>query len=72
MRARGTREPERSVTHAQNLEKFIRELEAFILDEGLSRDHKWDDEVKRFRVEFDKMQTAVHQCVSTLTTSAPG
>ena len=61
---RGTREPERSITHSQNLEKFIRELEAFRLDEGHSRDQKWDENVKRFRVEFDKLQTAVHQCVT--------
>lgn len=63
VRVRGTREPERSVTHSQNLEKFIRELEAFILDEGLSVDPKWDYNVKEFRLEFDKLQTAVHQCV---------
>lgn len=61
VRVRGTREPERSVTHSQNLEKFIRELAAFILDEGLSRDRKWDSDVQRFRLEFDKLQTAVHQ-----------
>lgn len=63
VRVRGTREPERSITHSQNLEKFIREVQAFILDEGYSRDRKWDEKVKHFRVEFDKLQTAVHQYV---------
>ena len=70
MRIRGTREPERSVIHSQNLEKFIRELEAFILDEGLSRDRKWDPEVKHFRQEFDKLQTAAHQYVNTAAVAA--
>ncbi|KAF8525831.1 hypothetical protein BU17DRAFT_62393 [Hysterangium stoloniferum] len=61
VRVRGTREPERSKTHAENLEKFIRQLNSFILDEGNSRDRKWDDEVTRYRSEFDRLQTAVHQ-----------
>jgi len=61
VRVRGTREPERSKTHAENLEKFIRELESFMLDEGQSRDRKWDDKVWKFRTEFDRLQTAVHQ-----------
>ncbi|KIJ52602.1 hypothetical protein M422DRAFT_243386 [Sphaerobolus stellatus SS14] len=61
VRVRGTREPDRSTAHAQSLEKFIRELEAFILDEGGSYDRKWDAEIKRFRTQFDRMQSGIHQ-----------
>ncbi|KAF8591106.1 hypothetical protein K439DRAFT_1381064 [Ramaria rubella] len=76
VRARGTREPERSVSHSQQLEKFIRELQAFIEDEGHSRDRKWDREIKRFRTKFDELQSAVHQSengqpVTQNSTSAP-
>jgi len=61
VRVRGTNEPARSKTHAENLEKYIRELNAFILDEGKSRDRKWDNKIWEFRREFDRLQTAVHQ-----------
>lgn len=61
VRVRGTREPERSKSHAQNLEKYLRDLKAFMADEGGSRDRKFDPDVRRFRNEFERLQSAIHQ-----------
>ncbi|GJJ08285.1 hypothetical protein Clacol_002495 [Clathrus columnatus] len=60
-RIRGTREPERSKTHSQNLEKYIRELRAFIEDHGMSQGREHDDRIGYFRDGFNKLQTAIHQ-----------
>ncbi|KAF8896028.1 hypothetical protein BD779DRAFT_1667901 [Infundibulicybe gibba] len=54
-RARGSNEPELSITRVKDLEHFIRECQAFQLDYGLSQGHQFDDRVNGFRRSFEEL-----------------
>ncbi|KAH9020198.1 hypothetical protein EDB84DRAFT_1515644 [Lactarius hengduanensis] len=57
-RTRGTSEPESSLLREQALNHFIRNLRAFILDNGLSTDGSHDQAVENFRREFERLLNA--------------
>ena len=54
-RARGTHEPELSITRVKDLEQFIRECQAFKMDHGHVLGDKYDDELFRFRNRFEEL-----------------
>ncbi|KAK0502331.1 hypothetical protein EDD18DRAFT_1065282, partial [Armillaria luteobubalina] len=52
-RARGSNEPERSLLVAKDLEQFIRECKAFLVDFGSSTEDVHKREVQRLRSRFE-------------------
>ena len=54
-RARGSNEPELSITRVKDLEQFIRECQAFKMDYGHVLGDKYDDELHRFRDRFEEL-----------------
>lgn len=54
-RARGSNEPENSLSKIRDLEQFIRDLEAFRLDHGHVSGDKHDTEISRFRARFEEL-----------------
>ncbi|KAH8981715.1 hypothetical protein EDB92DRAFT_1952870 [Lactarius akahatsu] len=57
-RTRGTSEPESSLLREQALNHFIRNLRAFILDNGMSTDESHNQAVENFRREFERLLNA--------------
>jgi SMODS and SLOG-associating 2TM effector domain len=54
-RARGSNEPELSITRTKDLEQFIRECRSFILDYGHVSGHEYDSELIGFRRRFEEL-----------------
>ncbi|KAF8057497.1 hypothetical protein FPV67DRAFT_566195 [Lyophyllum atratum] len=54
-RARGSNEPELSITRVKDLEHFIRECEAFQLDNGHVATGEHDEQLFRFRSQFEEL-----------------
>jgi hypothetical protein len=54
-RARGSNEPELSITRVKDLEQFIRECQAFKMDHGHVFGDKYDTELHRFRDRFEEL-----------------
>lgn len=54
-RARGSNEPELSITRVKDLEQFIRECEAFILDHGHVRTSELDALLTSYRKHFEAL-----------------
>ncbi|GLB40751.1 hypothetical protein LshimejAT787_0806220 [Lyophyllum shimeji] len=54
-RARGSNEPELSITRVKDLEQFIRECQAFIMDNGHVLTGEYDAELFRFRSRFEEL-----------------
>jgi len=54
-RARGSGEPELSTARAKDLEKFIRECEAFIEDHGYEHGHTHDQRIEQLRNQFEQL-----------------
>jgi len=54
-RARGSNEPELSITRTKDLEQFIRECQLFDLDHGHLYGHEFDPELNRFRTRFEEL-----------------
>ena len=54
-RARGSNEPELSITRTKDLEQFIRECRSFQLDYGHLSGHEHDPEVFRLRRRFEEL-----------------
>ncbi|KAG6844986.1 hypothetical protein H0H87_001929 [Tephrocybe sp. NHM501043] len=54
-RARGSNEPELSITRVKDLEQFIRECEAFQMDHGHTLGDKYDGELGEFRHRFEEL-----------------
>jgi hypothetical protein len=54
-RARGSNEPEVSVTRAKNLDQFIRECRAFQMDHGHVTGNEFDDDLIGFRHKFEEL-----------------
>jgi hypothetical protein len=54
-RTRGSNEPELSTSRVKDLDKYIRETTAFVLDFGESDDPKHDDRIHEFRNEFEEL-----------------
>ncbi|KZT65683.1 hypothetical protein DAEQUDRAFT_768630 [Daedalea quercina L-15889] len=54
-RSRGSGEPEKSVVRAHDLEHFIRDAEAFLLDRGHLIGPQYDAEVRRYRTRFEEI-----------------
>ncbi|KAF9037607.1 hypothetical protein BJ165DRAFT_563164 [Panaeolus papilionaceus] len=54
-RARGSNEPELSITRTKDLEQFIREVRAFQLDHGHETGKEWSAEVERLRRRFEDL-----------------
>lgn len=54
-RARGSNEPELSITRVKDLEQFIRECEAFQMDRGHILGDKYDNELETFRRRFEEL-----------------
>ncbi|PBK63651.1 hypothetical protein ARMSODRAFT_894097 [Armillaria solidipes] len=54
-RARGSNEPERSLMVAKDLEQFIRECKAFLVDFGSSTEDVHKREVQRLRNRFEEI-----------------
>lgn len=53
-RARGSNEPELSITRVKDLEQFIRECEAFQMDRGHISGDKYDHQLETFRRKFEE------------------
>ncbi|KDR72994.1 hypothetical protein GALMADRAFT_212965 [Galerina marginata CBS 339.88] len=54
-RARGSNEPELSITRVKDLEQFIRDCEAFKMDHGHLLDNTHDDRLDEFRRRFEDL-----------------
>ncbi|KAF8972325.1 hypothetical protein BDZ97DRAFT_2015705 [Flammula alnicola] len=54
-RARGSNEPELSITRVKDLDKFIRECENFITDHGDDMSHDYDKELEHYRMQFEEL-----------------
>ena len=54
-RARGSNEPELSITRVKDLEQFIRECQAFKMDFGHITGDKYDKELIGFRNRFEEL-----------------
>ena len=54
-RARGSNEPELSITRVKDLEQFIRECDGFIMDHGYLRTNVQDKELLRLRDKFEEL-----------------
>lgn len=54
-RARGSNEPELSITRVKDLEQFIRECKNFENDHGEDMTTAYDAEIERLRVRFESL-----------------
>ena len=54
-RARGSNEPELSITRTKDLEQFIRECQAFKLDHGHTIGNQFDEQLIGFRRRFEEL-----------------
>lgn len=54
-RARGSNEPELSITRVKDLEQFIRECEAFQMDNGHTFGNRYDAELENLRRRFEEL-----------------
>ncbi|KAG5645099.1 hypothetical protein DXG03_006913 [Asterophora parasitica] len=54
-RARGSNEPELSITRVKDLEQFIRECQAFQMDQGHVTTGEHDDQLQSFRTRFEEL-----------------
>ena len=54
-RARGSNEPELSITRTKDLEQFIRECRSFEMDYGHFPGHEFDSELVRLRCRFEEL-----------------
>ena len=54
-RTRGSNEPELSITRVKDLEKFIREVESYMLDYGLHTGDDHDTKIAAFRTSFEEI-----------------
>ncbi|KAJ2929887.1 hypothetical protein H1R20_g7208, partial [Candolleomyces eurysporus] len=54
-RTRGSNEPELSTSRVKDLDKYIREATAFILDHGDSDDPTHDERIHNFRMDFEEL-----------------
>lgn len=64
-RTRGTNEPELSITRVKDLEKFIRECDAFIMDYGHltgDSDGELNKELDRLRKRFEDLLGNANGC----------
>jgi len=68
-RARGSNEPELSITRVKDLEQFIRECQAFKMDYGHVLGDKYDNELHVFRNRFEELLGNANGQVSPLSRS---
>ncbi|KAF7361331.1 Carbamoyl-phosphate synth [Mycena sanguinolenta] len=54
-RARGSNEPELSITRVKDLDQYIRECEIFILDHGHITSNEHDEELSKLRVRYEEL-----------------
>ncbi len=54
-RARGSNEPELSITRVKDLEQFIRKCEAFQMDHGHDTGHAFDSQLETFRRQYEEL-----------------
>ena len=54
-RARGSNEPELSITRTKDLDQFIRECQSFILDYGHIHGTEFDSKLIGFRTRFEEL-----------------
>jgi hypothetical protein len=54
-RARGTNEPELSITRTKDLEQFIREVENFRMDHGYEMGDKFNAQLETYRERFEQL-----------------
>ncbi|OSD00392.1 hypothetical protein PYCCODRAFT_1437514 [Trametes coccinea BRFM310] len=54
-KARGSGEPEVSYIRLRDLESFIRDCEAYMLDKGSYAGHEYDNRVERYRRRFEEI-----------------
>lgn len=55
-KARGTNEPDLSKQHYKELEQFLRDVNAFILDHGDERGQEWNPKIVGFRDRLDDIE----------------
>ncbi|CAL1702777.1 unnamed protein product [Somion occarium] len=55
-KARGSGQPENSITKCNDLEHFVRSCEAFLLDYGDDEGHTQDRHIARYRMRFEELQ----------------
>ncbi len=54
-RARGSNEPELSITRVKDLEQFIRKCQAFQMDHGHDTGHAFDSQLETFRRQYEEL-----------------
>ncbi|KAF8972326.1 hypothetical protein BDZ97DRAFT_1913536 [Flammula alnicola] len=54
-RARGSNEPELSITRVKDLEQFLRECRNFETDHGLHTGHEYDEQLAYYRQRFEEL-----------------
>ena len=54
-KARGSGEPETSIARCKDLEHFVRDCEAFVLDKGWLVGGQYDEMVNRYRRRFEEI-----------------
>lgn len=54
-RARGSNEPELSISRVKDLQRYIRECEAFVQDHGFETGHDYDDRIDRLREDYEHL-----------------
>ena len=54
-RARGSNEPDQSITRTKNLEQFIRDCQSYQLDYGHLSGREFDPEIIRLRRRFEEV-----------------
>lgn len=64
-RTRGSNEPQLSITRVKDLEAFIRECDAFIMDHGhLIKDSMQEKELEALRRKFEELLGNANGCGS--------
>ncbi|THH09244.1 hypothetical protein EW145_g2161 [Phellinidium pouzarii] len=54
-RTRGSNEPELSIARVKDLQKFIRECDAFVGDHGWQRGRRFDDRIEQLRTSLEHL-----------------
>ncbi|KAH9961794.1 hypothetical protein BC827DRAFT_1131281 [Russula dissimulans] len=54
-RTKGSNEPELSLRRSRDLDQFLREINAFVLDHGHEYGKTWDDKIEGFRFGLERL-----------------
>jgi hypothetical protein len=55
-KARGSNEPDLSKHHSKELDQFLRDIKAFILDHGDDKGREWESKIAEFRDRLEEIE----------------